>query len=111
MLKVTKPGDEKRDFFAWIGMLGPPTLWIINFEIIYARVMPACASGTKIGLLISSVIFLALIIVCGFLAFGELTATGARKFMAQVGLMSAALFALVTIAQTIATFMVDACLT
>jgi hypothetical protein len=31
--------------------------------------------------------------------------------MAQVGLMSAALFALVTIAQTIATLMMDACLT
>lgn len=73
--------------------------------------MPAWASGTKIGLLISSLVFLALIVVCGFLAFGELGATGARKFMAQVGLMSTAAFALVTIAQTIATLMMDACLT
>src|SRR3982750_17615 len=111
MLKVTKSADEKEDLYAWIGMLGPPSLWLIDFQIIYARVMPACASGTKIGLLISSIIFLALIIACGFLAFSELDATGARKFMAHVGLMSTATFALVTIAQTIATLMIDACLT
>jgi NADH:ubiquinone oxidoreductase subunit 4 (subunit M) len=111
MLKVTKSGDEKEDLYAWIGMLGPPALWLINFQIIYARVMPACASGTKIGLLISSVIFLALIVGCGFLAFGELGATGARRFMAHVGLMTTAMFALVTVAQTIATLMIDACLT
>jgi hypothetical protein len=114
MLNVTKSGDEKRDFYAWLGMLGPPVAWIINFEIIYARVMPACASGTKIGLLLSSLIFLVLIGICGFLAFGELGAAGehrARRFMAHVGLMSAALFALVTIAQTIAMFIMDACLT
>jgi NADH:ubiquinone oxidoreductase subunit 4 (subunit M) len=111
MLNVTKPGDTKGDFYAWLGMLGPPTAWLINFQIIYARVMPACASGTKIGLVISSIICLALIVGCGFLAFSELAGAGARKFMAQVGLMSAALFALVTIAQTIATLMMDACLT
>jgi hypothetical protein len=111
MLKATKSGDEKEDFYAWLGMLGPPTFWLINFQIIYARVMPACASGSKIGLLISSVIFLALIAGCGFLAFRQLGGTGARKFMAQVGLMTTATFALVTIAQTIATLMIDACLT
>ena len=110
-MNISKSGDEKGDFSAWLGMLGPPTLWLINFQIIYARVMPACASGTKIGLLISSIVFLALMIGCGFLAFGELGATGARKFMAQVGLMTTALFVLVTIAQTIATLMMDACLT
>ena len=64
MLKITKSGDERGDFYAWLGILGPPTLWLINFQIIYARVMPACASGTKIGLLISSIVFLALIVGC-----------------------------------------------
>jgi NADH:ubiquinone oxidoreductase subunit 4 (subunit M) len=111
MLKITKSGDERGDFYAWLGMLGPPTLWLINFQIIYARVMPACASGTKIGLLISSIVFLALIVGCGVLAFGELGAAGARTFMAQVGLMTTGLFILVTIAQTIATLLMDACLT
>lgn len=110
-MNISKSGDEKGDAYAWLGMLGPPTLWLINFQIIYARVMPACASGTKIGLVISSIIFLALIIGCGFLAFGELGANGARKFMAQLGLMSTGLFALITIAQTIATLLMDACLT
>ena len=114
MQNVTKPGDEKRDAAAWLAMLGPPVAWIVNFQIIYARVMPACASGTKIGLVISSVIFLVLIGVCAFLAFRELNEGrdhGARRFMAHVGLMSAGLFALVTIAQTIATLIMDACLT
>lgn len=109
-MNVSKSGDEKRDFYVWLGMLGPPVLWLTNFEIIYARVMPACASGTKIGLLISSIIFLALTVGCGFLAFGELGANGARKFMAQVGLMTTGLFAVITVAQTIATLVMDACL-
>ena len=111
MANATDDSKLRGDIAGLLGMLGPPALWLINFQIIYARVMPACASGTKIGLLISSIIFLALIAGCGFLAFGDVGATGARKFMAQVGLMSTGLFALVTIAQTIATLMMDACLT
>ncbi|HEV2804716.1 MAG TPA: hypothetical protein VGW57_07290 [Chthoniobacterales bacterium] len=114
MLEITKSGDTREDFHAWLGMLGPPAIWLTNFEIIYARVLPSCAIKSNIWLIISSLICLVLIAGCGFLAVRELGSTGenkTRRFMAQVGVMSASLFALVTIAQIIAMLLMDPCST
>jgi hypothetical protein len=114
MLPISKPGDTREDFYAWLGMLGPPTIWLTNFEIIYARVLPACAIKSNIWLIIASLISLGLIAGCGFLAIRELggpVENKARRFMAQVGIMSASLFALVTIAQIIAMLLMDPCST
>lgn len=114
MLHLSKSGDTREDFQAWIGMLGPPTIWLTNFEIIYARVLPACAIKSNIWLIIASLIALGLIAVCGSLAIRELGAAAENKtrhFMAHVGLMSASLFALVTIAQIIAMLLMDPCST
>jgi len=114
MLQITKSADTREDFHAWLGMLGPPTIWLTNFEIIYARVLPACAIKSNIWLIITSLIALALIAGCGFLAIRELGTPGenkARRFMAQVGVMLASLFTLVTIAQIIAMLINDPCST
>jgi hypothetical protein len=114
MLNVTKSGDTKEDFWAWLGMLGPPAIWLTNFEIIYARVLPACSIKSNIWLIIASLIALALIAGCGFLAMRELGGPGenkTRRFMAQVGVMSASLFALATIAQIIAMLIMEPCST
>jgi hypothetical protein len=114
MLNVTKPGDTKEDFYAWLGMLGPPTIWLTNFEIIYARVLPACAIKSNIWLIVSSLISLAFIAGCGFLAIRELDRPAenkARRFIAQLGVMSASLFAMVTIAQIIAMAIMEPCST
>ena len=114
MLQITKSGDTREDFHVWLGMLGPPVIWLTNFEIIYARVLPACAIKSNVWLIIASVIALALIGGCGFLAVRELGETGenkTRRFMAQVGVMSASLFTLVTIAQIIAMLLMDPCST
>jgi hypothetical protein len=114
MLNVTKSGDTKEDFCAWLGMLGPPTIWLTNFEIIYARVLPACAIKSNIWLIVSSLVCLALIVGCGSLALRESCAGEAnrsRRFMGHLGLMSASLFALVTIAQVIAMLIMEPCST
>jgi hypothetical protein len=114
MLPIIKPGDTKEDFNAWLGMLGPPTIWLTNFEIIYARVLPACAIKSNIWLIISSLICLAVIAGCGFLAIRELATPAenkSRRFLGHVGVMSASLFALVTIAQIIAMLLMDPCST
>jgi hypothetical protein len=114
MLNITKSGDTKEDFYAWLGMLGPPAIWLTNFEIIYARVLPACAIKSNIWLIIASLICLALIAGCGFLALRELGGGDGhktRRFMAHIGLMSASLFALVTIAQIIAMIIMEPCST
>jgi hypothetical protein len=114
MLNVTKPGDTKEDFCAWLGMLGPPAIWLTNFEIIYAGVLPACAIKSNIWLIVSSLICLALIVGCGLLALRE-SGVGegirSRRFMAHLGWMSASLFALVTIAQIIAMLIMEPCST
>src|SRR5436309_2877283 len=74
MLRATKEGDTRSDFYAWLGIVGPPVAWIVNFEIIYAGVLSACEAKSKIALLLSCVICLALIAGCGFLALRELGA-------------------------------------
>jgi hypothetical protein len=113
MLNVTKSGDAKEDFYAWLGMLGPPTIWLTNFEIIYARVLPACAIKSNIWLIISSLVCLTLIVGCGFAQreSGADAENRTRRFMAHVGWMSASLFALVTIAQIIAMLIMEPCST
>jgi hypothetical protein len=114
MSEHVKPGDEKDDFYAWIGMLGPAVIWLANFEIIYAGVLSACEAKSKIVLFLCCLICLALIGGCAWLCMRERSTDPdhqARAFMAKVGLMTAALFALVTIAQTIAVFIMDPCLT
>src|SRR5689334_8145738 len=114
MLRITKSGDTKSDLFAWLGVVGPPTVWIVNFEVVYAAVLPACKMQSKALLLLSCVVCLLLIGGCGFLALREVGSGDAhktRRFMGQVGLMSTALFVLVTIAQIIAVLFMDACST
>jgi hypothetical protein len=112
MLNVTKSGDTKSDLYAWLGMLGPPTVWIINFEVIYAGVLPACKMQSKTMLFLSCLVCLLLIGGCAFLATREVGSGDAhktRRFMGRVGLMSSGLFILVTVAQTIAVLLLDAC--
>src|SRR3954463_14867174 len=114
MVKFSKEQDEKADAFAWIGMVGPPVVWLVNFEVIYAGVLPACANKSKVALLLSSLVSLGLIAGCAYLSRRELTTAPlhhARHFMARVGLMTAAVFALIGIAQVIAILIYDPCLT
>src|SRR3954471_21270965 len=113
MVKLSKERDEKADAGGWLGMLGPPIVWIVNFEIIYAGVLSACANQNKNPLLVSCFVSLALIAGCAFLSRREITAGSghdARRFMARVGLMTATVFALITIAQIIAILINDPCL-
>ena len=113
MSQLSKPGDEKADFYVWLGMLGPAVVWLVNFEIIYAGVLSACEAKSKIVLFLCCLVCLAFIAGCAWLSMRERSTEPdhqARTFMAQIGLMSAALFVLVTIAQTIALFIMDPCL-
>jgi len=110
MVQHVKEGDEKADAIAWLAMLGPPLVWILNFEVIYAGVLSACEAKSKIVLIICSILTLALIAGCALLARREVGSENrARHFMAQVGLMTAGVFGLVEIAQLIAMFIMDPC--
>src|SRR5436190_23730176 len=54
-----------RDFALWLGILGPPILWLTQFEIIYAFVLPVCVTHHRIVLGLISLVFGAAIVGCG----------------------------------------------
>ena len=106
-----------RDFALWIGILGPPFFWLVQFQIIYALVLPACISHRGIVLAIVSIIFGAAMMGCGVIGWNARLAVAesparikfVRHFMAVLSLMSTSMFLLVVIAQTIATAMHSPC--
>src|SRR5256885_10064214 len=54
-----------RDLALWVGILGPPVLWLTQFEIIYSLVLPVCVTHSRIVLLLISLAFVAAIVACG----------------------------------------------
>ena len=106
-----------RDLALWLGILGPPVLWLTQFEIVYALVLPVCLAHHRIVLAIISVAFGAAIIACGVIGWnGRAPVAGspprikfARHFMAVLSLMSMSLFLLVVISQMLAIAMHSPC--
>ena len=45
-----------RDFALWLGILGPPVLWLTQFEIIYSLVLPVCVAHNRIVLAVISLL-------------------------------------------------------
>src|SRR5438128_1448665 len=85
-----------RDLALWLGVLGPPFLWLAQFQIIYALVLPACVSHRSIVLAIISIAFGAAIIGCGVIAWNGRGPVAdspprikfVRQFMVVLSLMS-----------------------
>ena len=106
-----------RDLALWLGILGPPLLWLTQFEIVYAFVLPVCVAHHKVMLAVVSIAFGAAIICCGWIGWSGRAPTAdsparvkvVRQFMAVLSLMSMSLFLLVVIAQVIATAMNSPC--
>ena len=106
-----------RDFALWVGLLGPPVLWLIQFQIIYALVLPVCVSHHKAVLIIVAILFAAAIAVCGIVGWNHRLPVSdfpsrvgpTRLFMGVLSLMSMCMFLLVVIAQSIATVMHSPC--
>jgi hypothetical protein len=106
-----------RDFALWVGILGPPLLWLTQFQIVYAFVLPVCVGHHEILLLLISIGFVVAILGCGLVGWnGRAPVVDfpsrikfVRHFMAVLSLMSMSLFLLVVIAQAIATAMNSPC--
>ncbi len=106
-----------RDFALWLGILGPPVLWLTQFEIIYSLVLPVCVAHSRIVLVVISIAFAAAIVGCGLLGWnGRAPVAGStarikfvRQFMAVLSLMSTSLFLLVVLAQVLAAAMHSPC--
>src|ERR1041385_8127188 len=56
-----------RDFALWLGILGPPMLWLTQFQTVYMLVFPACGQHRNVIIIVASLLFGLVIAVCGFI--------------------------------------------
>jgi hypothetical protein len=118
-----KPVDERTGYrLLWLGVLLAPIVWLIQFQLRYSLVEPLCHRGIRFPLYIISAVFFILIIMGGLLSWRNWVLAGKRLpsdkqsdprernlFLALLGILTSALFALLLIAQTIASIMIDPC--
>jgi len=117
------PSPVSRQISLWLEMLGPPVLWLIQFQLRYSLVPWCCANGNRSLLWISSGVSVGLALVLVLMAYSSWRSTipaaevenatiGQRRarFMAMTGLMNAGLFLLVIVAQAIPVVFVDPCI-
>jgi hypothetical protein len=105
----------------WAVVLGPPILWTLRFMGNYALMPLACSHGALPLLHALNGVALAALLVLGWLAWRIWRGTAAdaetddlarrSRFMALFGMMAAALFFVVIVAEGLANFMIDPCLT
>ena len=105
-----------RDTGLWLGMIAPPSVWLIQFQTIYVLVYSACGAQHNFILHFTCAVFFAIIVAFGVYplrswsgARADTVVSRTRRFMAIIGVMSASLFGLVVIAQWIAAALVEAC--
>jgi TRAP-type C4-dicarboxylate transport system permease small subunit len=120
--EYTEPEESAAEVCGlWLGMLGPPMLTLTHLQVTYALVPKICPTGNTTLLHIVSLCFLVIVIALGLPSWrclrrqapeagSEDPLTPERvHFMAQLGLLTVALFALLIIAQAIPPFIVNPC--
>jgi hypothetical protein len=102
----------------WLGLLGPPAVWLIAFEIKYSLAAAPVNSVKHSALIVAGLAALAIIAGLGLLSWREWRLASASpldryagvvariRFMALLGMMTSALFLLATAAQVLAPFFI-----
>lgn len=113
--------DRGRPLALLFGMLGPPVIWAARFMVSYTLVPVACRSGSTVLLHLVTGVALAATAAAGLVAWRrwrqvgggtqlDLDGAAARtRFMAITGMLSSALFIIVTVAEWLASVMVHPC--
>ena len=113
--------DAREIAALWTGLLLPPAAFLLNLEVAYALVPVACSSGATLPVHLVHLGCLILALVGGVFARRCWRATGSTwsgeeggrlgrsRFMAGLGLLVSALFALVIVAQWIPSFLLSPC--
>jgi hypothetical protein len=108
----------------WLGFLGAPVVWLIQFQTNYTLVPWTCVHGHHYLLHLSSAVFLLVGIVLVFVTWkdwrqsqrlvadrqSDSSPAGIAAFMSMVGLMNSGLFSLLIFAQAIPPFFLSPCL-
>jgi hypothetical protein len=113
--------EERHLRALWIGVLLPPVAFLINLEVAYALVPPACSSHNTLPVHLVHLACLLLTLYGLVTAWrcwkdagstwpGEAGDPLARsRFMAGTGLLVSGMFVLVIVAQWIPSFILDPC--
>jgi hypothetical protein len=127
-MEVTRaaPGPEGRLTLLLVGTLGPPALWAARLGASYLLVPYACWHGWSAALHGVTLLTLAGCLAAGWIAWrswrgagGEAGGGGAAdaggpavraRFMALLGVLMSAFFALVIVAEGTANVMIDPCI-
>jgi hypothetical protein len=120
-MALTRQGGDAHPLALWTGVVGPPLVWFADLTVSYPVSHWACHGGHR------SVLFLVTVVALLLTAGSSLAASrglpprqsataldGARPadrahFMAVLGLLTSAFFALVLIANAIPRFVFDPC--
>jgi hypothetical protein len=104
----------------WAGILGPPVVFLVDLTLSYALAYWACSSGHRVVLDLVTLCALAIVFLCGWNAWRLLEGSpgadpqgghrGDRtRFMAQVGLLTSALFTLAVLAFAVPRLVIGPC--
>jgi hypothetical protein len=117
--KFCQPG---KIFSLWLIVLGPAVLWLAQFQVIYTLVAWACKTGRHGVIPATSIFSFLLAAGLGWLSFSRWRETSQppaadpahderrrSRFMAQLGAMMTALFALLIAVQGAAYLFLDPC--
>jgi hypothetical protein len=113
---------EKGCVLLWTGILGGPIAWLIQFQLRYSLVPWACANHKRFVLHLVTVAFVLLILAGAYFSWRIWDQNGKtwpndkqegvkmrNLFLAGLGMLSSALFALLTLVQGIPPFFIDPC--
>ena len=102
MEKTSEINNESR-FWSWVGFLLPPLAWSAALEAVYLTNNYACGGISTVWSHLSSAVGLCLCLLGGFISWSQLSKTPdanrPRRFLSLLGVVLAAGFALLTIAQ------------
>lgn len=100
----TVTADPQRAFRLWIGLLGPPVIWAIQFQTVYLASEWGCYAMDFKWIHVASIAAIVLSLVASGIAFSEWRVVGGgtadedsdpgtrRRFMSILGMLAGALF-------------------
>lgn len=112
--------QPKVRFSIWLGLLGVPTIWLINLLTSYLLVLYVCKGGPHFILQLVPFIFLSFaagIVVLSWFNHKNIPPSSdsddaivrERRFLTNIGVLISVLFFFAILAQTIPTFIYDPC--
>jgi hypothetical protein len=115
-----EPLDHRRNTLLWLGMLGPPVVWIVYLAVAYLLILFARRTGHVLPLHVASAVFLALALGAGGIAWSQWrrarrsspqaideAITARARFMSLIGMLASVEFSLLIAASWAAMFILN----